>query len=225
MAMPLDVPPTQPARTTPPLLLRRLPSRRTPQALHVKKPSKNGDFHLATSGDHKLAVDTDGVPVTTGQAKAIIADRWTVPPEVRARRRSQKPRREGPSTSPSRTRRVRPPKGRRARRPFPPAILEQHRGPRSRPPSGQPPARRAGHTPAPLDADTYWPVEARPRPPNAGPDRPAAPEPRTCAPPPGTPGSATTGPGYCSPEIPAGNSTNCATPPPPTWASKASPCS
>lgn len=34
--------------------------------------------------------DTDGRPVTAEQAKAIIAERWTVPPEVRARRRSKK---------------------------------------------------------------------------------------------------------------------------------------
>jgi hypothetical protein len=33
--------------------------------------------------------DTDGVPVTPQQAKAIIAERWTVPEEVR-RRRSRK---------------------------------------------------------------------------------------------------------------------------------------
>jgi transposase len=34
--------------------------------------------------------DTDGVPVTPDQAKAIIAERWTVPEEVRRRRRSRK---------------------------------------------------------------------------------------------------------------------------------------
>ena len=34
--------------------------------------------------------DTDGRPVTAGQAQAIIAGHWTVPPEVRARRRSKK---------------------------------------------------------------------------------------------------------------------------------------
>ena len=32
----------------------------------------------------------DGRPVTPAQAKAIIAGRWTVPPEIRARRRSKK---------------------------------------------------------------------------------------------------------------------------------------
>ena len=35
--------------------------------------------------------DTDGRPITQDEAKAIIAGRWTVPPEVRARRRSKKP--------------------------------------------------------------------------------------------------------------------------------------
>ena len=34
--------------------------------------------------------DTDGRPITPGQAKAIISERWTVPPEIRARRRSKK---------------------------------------------------------------------------------------------------------------------------------------
>lgn len=34
--------------------------------------------------------DTDGTPVTTEQAKQIIAEHWTVPAEVRARRRSRK---------------------------------------------------------------------------------------------------------------------------------------
>lgn len=34
--------------------------------------------------------DTDGTPVTAAEAKNIITERWTVPPEVRARRRSRK---------------------------------------------------------------------------------------------------------------------------------------
>ena len=34
--------------------------------------------------------DTDGTPVTPAQAKAIIAEQWTVPEEVRRRRRSKK---------------------------------------------------------------------------------------------------------------------------------------
>jgi hypothetical protein len=34
--------------------------------------------------------DTDGQPITPDHAKMIIAERWTVPPETRARRRSKK---------------------------------------------------------------------------------------------------------------------------------------
>jgi hypothetical protein len=34
--------------------------------------------------------DTDGTPVTPAQAKAIIADHWTVPEQVRRRRRNKK---------------------------------------------------------------------------------------------------------------------------------------
>jgi transposase len=41
-------------------------------------------------GTPYVICDTDGRPVTVRQAKAIIAERWTVPPEVRARRRSKK---------------------------------------------------------------------------------------------------------------------------------------
>jgi transposase len=41
-------------------------------------------------GTPYLISDTDGHPVTPEQAKTIIAERWTVPPEVRARRRSKK---------------------------------------------------------------------------------------------------------------------------------------
>ena len=41
-------------------------------------------------GSPYLVCDTDSRPVTPQQAKAIIADRWTVPPEIRARRRSKK---------------------------------------------------------------------------------------------------------------------------------------
>jgi hypothetical protein len=41
-------------------------------------------------GTPYVICDTDGRPVTVRHAKAIIAERWTVPPEVRARRRSNK---------------------------------------------------------------------------------------------------------------------------------------
>jgi transposase len=37
-----------------------------------------------------VTCDTDGRPVTVEEARAIIAEHWTVPPEVRARRRSKK---------------------------------------------------------------------------------------------------------------------------------------
>ena len=45
--------------------------------------------------------DTDGRPVTPDEAKAIIAEHWTVPAEVRARRRSKKTG-KAPQTSPHR---------------------------------------------------------------------------------------------------------------------------
>jgi transposase len=41
-------------------------------------------------GTPYLICDTDGHPVTPQQAKAIIAQHWTVPAEIRARRRSKK---------------------------------------------------------------------------------------------------------------------------------------
>jgi transposase len=41
-------------------------------------------------GTPYVICDTDSRPVTPAQAKAIIAERWTVPPEIRARRRSKK---------------------------------------------------------------------------------------------------------------------------------------
>ena len=41
-------------------------------------------------GTPYLICDIDGTPVTAQQAKAIIAERWTVPEEVRRRRRSRK---------------------------------------------------------------------------------------------------------------------------------------
>ena len=41
-------------------------------------------------GEPYVICDVDGRPVTPAEAKAIIAQRWTVPAEVRARRRSKK---------------------------------------------------------------------------------------------------------------------------------------
>ena len=40
-----------------------------------------------------VVCDTDGNPVDPAAAKKIIAEQWTVPAEVRARRRSRKPTR------------------------------------------------------------------------------------------------------------------------------------
>src|SRR5262249_35327583 len=39
-----------------------------------------------------VVCDTDGIPVTPADAKKIIAQKWTVPEEVRRRRRSTKTR-------------------------------------------------------------------------------------------------------------------------------------
>jgi len=41
-------------------------------------------------GTPYVICDTDGRPVTPAQAKAIITERWTVPPQIRARRRTKK---------------------------------------------------------------------------------------------------------------------------------------
>ncbi|HET9608495.1 MAG TPA: IS110 family transposase [Acidimicrobiales bacterium] len=46
-----------------------------------------------------LICDTDGCPVTPAEAKTIIADHWTVPAEVRARRRSRKKTGKAPQTT------------------------------------------------------------------------------------------------------------------------------
>ena len=45
---------------------------------------------VMTRGTPYIICDTNGHPVEHDEAKAIIADHWTVPPEVRARRRSKK---------------------------------------------------------------------------------------------------------------------------------------
>jgi hypothetical protein len=41
-------------------------------------------------GTPYVVCDTDGTPVTSAQAKAIIAEHWTVPEQVRRQRRSRK---------------------------------------------------------------------------------------------------------------------------------------
>ena len=45
---------------------------------------------VMTRGTPYVICDTDGRPVDHDEAKAIIAEHWAVPPEVRARRRSKK---------------------------------------------------------------------------------------------------------------------------------------
>jgi transposase len=47
-------------------------------------------------GTPYVICDTNGTPVTAEQAKAIIAERWTVPEEVRRRRRSRKAKGKAP---------------------------------------------------------------------------------------------------------------------------------
>ena len=44
-----------------------------------------------------MICDTNGTPVTAEQARQIIAENWTVPDDVRKRRRSRKTGGEGPS--------------------------------------------------------------------------------------------------------------------------------
>ena len=65
--------------------------------------------------------DTDGRPVTPDEAKAIIAEHWTVPPDVRARRRSKKGK--APQTSPE-------PEQLSTGRPSPPTIVNGTSQPR-----------------------------------------------------------------------------------------------
>jgi transposase len=66
--------------------------------------------------------DTDGTPVTPAQAKQIIAEQWTVPAEVRSRRRSKK---AGKAPQQAITGHARPDTQRRrhTRRPSPPTIV------------------------------------------------------------------------------------------------------
>ena len=69
--------------------------------------------------------DTDGTPVTPEQAKQIIAAQWTVPPEVRSRRRSKKTKKVGKAPHHALTGHAKPDTQRRrhTRRPSPPTIL------------------------------------------------------------------------------------------------------
>jgi len=55
----------------------------------------------STAGCPALVCDTENNPVSPAEAKAIIAERWTVPPEVRARPRNRKPAKgKGPQQAP-----------------------------------------------------------------------------------------------------------------------------
>jgi transposase len=66
--------------------------------------------------------DTDGRPINHGEAKAIIAERWTVPEEVRRRRRSKK---VGKAPHQALSGHVQiSARGATTRRPSPPAIVE-----------------------------------------------------------------------------------------------------
>ena len=70
--------------------------------------------------------DTDGRPVTPDEAKAIIAEHWTVPAEVRARRRSKKMG-KAPQTSPRGTVEARRSRRRQTGRPSPTSIVPRRR--------------------------------------------------------------------------------------------------
>ena len=100
---PWSAPPTTPAAKTP-----SSPASTGPRWSSAAKTTSGRSVvaaHLAERawtvmdrGTPYVICDTDATPVTPAQAKQIIAERWTVPEEVRRRRRS----REG-STSPART--------------------------------------------------------------------------------------------------------------------------
>ena len=65
---------------------------RTTSAPSASSPptSPNGPGPSCAAAQPYVICDTDGRPVTAEQAKTIIAERWTVPPDIRARRRSKK---------------------------------------------------------------------------------------------------------------------------------------
>jgi hypothetical protein len=67
-------------------------------------------------GTPYVICDNNGTPVTPEQAKQIIADKWTVPDEVRKRRRSRKTAGKAPQAAPTRPdRRGDPPRPRSSR--------------------------------------------------------------------------------------------------------------
>ena len=53
-------------------------------------------------GTPHVICDNHGKPVTPAEAKQIIADRWTVPEEIRKRRRSRKIAGKAPQTASTR---------------------------------------------------------------------------------------------------------------------------
>ncbi len=52
-------------------------------------------------GTPYVICDNDGNPVTPEQAKKIIAEKWTVPEDVRKRRRSSKQKGKAPQQAPA----------------------------------------------------------------------------------------------------------------------------
>ena len=69
-------------------------------------------------GTPYVICDNNGNPVTPGEAKKIIADKWTVPEDVRKRRRSRKIAGKAPQTAHTRPdRRGDPPRPRSSRHP------------------------------------------------------------------------------------------------------------
>ncbi|MGQ0465377.1 MAG: hypothetical protein ACT4QG_08650 [Sporichthyaceae bacterium] len=71
-----------------------------------------------------VVCDTNGEPVTPQQAKAIIAEQWTVPVEVRARRRSRKAG-KAPQARPVGRAKPETQGHRHGRRPSPPTIVAE----------------------------------------------------------------------------------------------------
>jgi hypothetical protein len=80
-------------------------------------------------GTPYVICDTDGVPITTAQAKAIIAQQWTVPEQVRRRRRSRKGKALNKSFKDMRTALT----ARRGDPPLRPPVLAGHPAQSSRP--------------------------------------------------------------------------------------------
>lgn len=74
-------------------VLSRAWAARSPKAQRlVKIDLAEWTWAVMERGMPYVVCDTDGAPVTLEEAKAIIAEHWTVPEEVRRRRRSKKGR-------------------------------------------------------------------------------------------------------------------------------------